>query len=443
MMHQLPKFNSCSIAIIGLGYVGLPLAVEFARSNLKNKNNCFTVYGYDIDSRRINELNNGYDRTNEIKSSNLKNLKNLIITDNSEKLIECDVFIVTVPTPITEAKMPDLNPLINASRLIGAVLKNKNLSSCNPVIIYESTVYPGATEEVCIPEIEKCSALVRNVDFGFGYSPERVNPGDPQNPLTSIVKVTSGSTDQVSYFVDNLYSAIITAGTYSAKSIKIAEAAKVIENTQRDLNVALVNELSMIFKKMNLDTLDVLEAASTKWNFMRFTPGLVGGHCIGVDPYYLLYKSESLGYSPQVVLAGRRINDNYGHWIVEQLIDQLIIAKINPVESNILVLGYTFKENCPDTRNTRVNDILSSLCNLGIQTTLFDPYVQPKAEINGSIHILEELSSKTRYDAVIVAVSHDSFKKMSLSDWESLLSENSLIIDIKGIVPRELNPWRI
>lgn len=445
-MIKLPDFNSCSICVIGLGYVGLPLAVEFAKSINSAQKPRYKVYGYDINSERVNELKNGIDRTQEINPKDLSDLNNIFITQNTSELIECDVFIVTVPTPIDHAKTPDLGPLISASKLIGSIFKDKKSSlnlKYSPVVIYESTVFPGATEDICIPQIELTSGLSNNHDFCTGYSPERVNPGDKNNKISSIIKVTSGSSKDAAHFVDNLYKTIITAGTFLASTIKTAEAAKVIENTQRDLNVALVNELSIIFKKMNIDTLDVIEAASTKWNFLPFKPGLVGGHCIGVDPYYLLYKAEALGYSPQVVLSGRRINDNYGQWIVDQLIVQMIKNNLNPVTSKTLILGYTFKENCPDTRNTRVQDIIDGLRSLQMDTFIVDPYFNNSQDSFEGYGFSSCLDFETTYDAIIVTVAHSQFVELTKDQWKKLQANNCVILDIKGIVPRELCPWRV
>jgi UDP-N-acetyl-D-galactosamine dehydrogenase len=444
-MLKLPNLDSCIICVVGLGYVGLPLAVEFAKRKDSANKSRYRVIGYDINIQRVNELKKGIDYTQEIDSKELSILKNFHITNDIEQLFECDVFIVTVPTPINEAKEPDLSALISASRLVGSIFKKKSTLHLKyaPVVIYESTVFPGATEDICIPQIELTSGLINNKDFYTGYSPERVNPGDKTNTISSIVKVTSGSSKEAALFIDNLYKSIIKAGTFLAKSIKTAEAAKVIENTQRDLNVALVNELSIIFKRMDIDTLDVIEAASTKWNFLPFKPGLVGGHCIGVDPYYLLHKAETLGYSPQVVLSGRRINDNYGHWIVEQLLSQMIISKINPATSRVLILGYTFKEDCPDTRNTRVLDIVNGLIALNVATYIVDPYVNIDMESLQDSSLSNSLTFDTTYDAIVVTVAHSQFKNLSIEQWKMLRSSNSVILDIKGIVPRQLNPWRV
>lgn len=439
---KLPDHKTCKIAIIGLGYVGLPLAVEFSRERLKDKDTPVEVIGFDINSKRVADLKSGIDIMMEFDAAELSSVVNLCITDDQDSLKDIDVYIVTVPTPIDDAKKPDLKPLISASKMIGEALKARdNGSSYNPVIIYESTVYPGATEEVCIPIIEEHSSLVLNKDFGCGYSPERISPGDKKRTLSNITKITSGSSENVSQFVDELYKLIISAGTFRARSIKVAEAAKVIENTQRDLNVALVNELSIIFQKMGIQTLEVLEAAATKWNFLPFKPGLVGGHCIGVDPYYLLYKSEMLGYSPQVVLAGRRINDGYGKWIVDQLIEQMLQKSINPCESDVLVLGYTFKEDCPDTRNTRVKDIVDELVRLNISVTVIDPYIN--ASCAKGLVYSDTIDNSIKYDGIIAAVSHLPYRSLSTEEWRSISKENSVILDIKGIVPLSMAPWRV
>ncbi|MDB2417735.1 nucleotide sugar dehydrogenase, partial [Paracoccaceae bacterium] len=348
------------IAIIGLGYVGLPLAAETSKH--------YEVIGYDISQNRISELKSGFDRTLEISNIQLADSENLKFSDNLADIEECNVYIITVPTPIDINNNPDLSPLINASSKVGSILKHGN------VVIYESTVYPGATEELCVPILEEFSGLKFNCDFFCGYSPERINPGDKVRGITDVVKVTSGSTKETVDFVDDLYAKVIQAGTYKAPSIRVAEAAKVIENTQRDVNVALVNELSMIFNKMDIDTVEVLKAAGTKWNFMPFRPGLVGGHCIGVDPYYLTYKAQSIGYDPKMILSGREINNNMGRYVADCLIRKMIKERIQLVDANVLILGFTFKENCPDVRNTRVVDIVDELKDLGIKVDIYDPW---------------------------------------------------------------------
>ena len=378
MSLSFPPVNSCTVGIIGLGYVGLPLAIELAIQ--KKCSNTLTtinrrVIGFDVNHERLSELRCGIDRTNEVSRQELQNASGLLLTSDPDDLTSVDVFIVTVPTPIDKAKRPDFMPLKKASQTVGMALSaiHKNNPNSTPVVIYESTVYPGATEEICVPILEQTSGLVFNQDFSCGYSPERINPGDKVQGLTNIIKVTSGSTEATAAWVDELYGSIILAGTHKAPSIKVAEAAKVIENTQRDLNIALVNELAIIFKKLNIDTLDVLEAAGSKWNFLPFKPGLVGGHCIGVDPYYLTHKAEETGYHPEVVLAGRRINDRMGEWISEQIVLKLAQKKIPVGGAKALIFGLTFKENCPDLRNTKVIDIIKSLGEYGITSEVYDP----------------------------------------------------------------------
>lgn len=406
------------IAVIGLGYVGLPLAVEYGKKR--------NVLGFDINQRRIDELSEGYDRTLEVDSEELKESKHLSFTFNIEDLADADIYIVTVPTPVNEYKQPDLTPLKMASATVGKTLKKGN------IVIYESTVYPGCTEEDCVPILEKESGLKYNVDFFCGYSPERINPGDKEHRLPTIKKVTSGSTPAIAEEVDQLYKEIITAGTHKAASIKVAEAAKVIENSQRDLNIAFVNELALIFDKMNIDTADVLEAAGTKWNFLPFKPGLVGGHCIGVDPYYLTHKAESLGYHPQVILAGRRINDNMGAYVASSVV-KLMAQKGSVIKgSKALVLGITFKENCPDIRNSKVIDVIHELESYGIDVDTYDPQAdneEVKHEYN--VNLVDKPS--TDYSAIILAVSHNEFKDFNLSNH---LGSNGVTYDIKGFFER-------
>ena len=383
--------STSKIAIIGLGYVGLPLAVEFGKK--------FPVIGFDINQSRIDELSKGYDRTQEVETDNLQSSTLLSFSANINDLVDCNVFIVTVPTPIDRFKKPDLIPLIAASKTVGKVLRKGD------VVIYESTVYPGCTEEDCVPILEKESGLVFNQDFFCGYSPERINPGDKVNTLTKIKKVTSGSTPEIAQFVDSLYGSIITAGTYLATSIKVAEASKAIENAQRDVNISFVNELALIFDKMGIDTTEVLEAAGTKWNFLKFKPGLVGGHCIGVDPYYLLHKSESLGYYPQVILSGRRVNDNMGIFVANKLV-KLLIKKGHKIDGcKVLILGVTFKENCPDIRNSRVIDVYNELKEFGIDVDVYDPWAD-KHEVSEEygIQLLDQLGTGLRrYLAMCIA----------------------------------------
>jgi len=423
------KLESTKIGVIGLGYVGLPLAVEFAKK--------YSVVGFDISEKRVSELNSGNDFTLEIETSDLKNaLENTLkISSKAEDLSSCNVFIVTVPTPVDESKKPDLNPLLKASELLGKILKKGD------VVIYESTTYPGCTEEDCIPILEKHSALQYNIDFFAGYSPERINPGDKINTLTKIKKVTSGSTTEVADFVDNLYASIIEAGTFKARSIKVAEASKAIENAQRDVNISFVNELAIIFERMGIDTNDVLEAASSKWNFLKYKPGLVGGHCISVDPYYLAYKSEKLGYLPNVILSGRRVNDNMGQFIANKVIKLLIHKGFTIKNSKVLILGFTFKENCPDIRNTKIIDIFKELKEFGCDTTIYDPWAK-KVEVEHEYHISIEniLQADTKYDAIILGVAHKEFATINI---KNLVNQNGVIYDCKGFLDRELVDARL
>ena len=418
-MHSISQPENIKIAIIGLGYVGLPLAVEFGKK--------YSVLGFDINQTRIDELTNGFDRTQEMTVEELKSLQYLSFSTDKAALKNCNIFIVTVPTPIDKYKKPDLTPLLSASKTVGKFLKK------NDLVIYESTVYPGCTEEDCVPVLEKESGLKFNQDFFCGYSPERINPGDKINTLTKIKKVTSGSTPEIANFVDDLYSSIIEAGTYKATSLKVAEASKAIENAQRDVNISFVNELALIFDKMGIDTSEVLEAAGTKWNFLQFKPGLVGGHCIGVDPYYLLHKSESLGYYPQVILSGRRVNDNMGIFVANKMI-KLLIKKGHKIEgSKVLILGITFKENCPDIRNSRVIDVYQELKEFGVQVEVYDPWAskhEVKEEYN--IELLDNL--KDKYDGILLAVSHDEYKSVNL---ENFKNTNAIIFDIKGIYDKD------
>lgn len=410
--------NPKNIAIIGLGYVGLPLAVEFGKK--------FKVLGFDINKIRIDELNNGIDRTLESTYEELKSAIDLNFTSNEKKLGSCNIFIVTVPTPIDKFKAPNLSPLLLASKTIGKYLKKGD------VVIYESTVYPGCTEEECVPVLEKHSNLKFNIDFFCGYSPERINPGDKINTLTKIKKVTSGSTPEVAIFIDNLYKSIITAGTHLAPNIKVAEASKAIENAQRDVNISFVNELALIFDRIGIDTQDVLDAAGTKWNFLKYKPGLVGGHCIGVDPYYLAHKAQSLGYYPEVILSGRRVNDNMGMFIANKVVKLMIQNEIIIKGAKVLLLGVTFKENCPDIRNSKVVDIYNELKQFGLDVDVYDPNVDfqdVKNEYN--IEIVDKLS---KYDSIILAVSHNEFLNLN---YESLkLNKNSIVYDIKSVLNR-------
>ena len=408
------------ISIIGLGYVGLPLAVEFSK--------IFQVIGYDIDESRVKELKKFIDRTNEVSSLDLKSQsKKIIFTNQIESIQNSDFIIVTVPTPINQYKQPNLNPLINATKDLSKFVRK------NTIIIYESTVFPGCTEEVCVPIIEDITGLTYNEDFFCGYSPERINPGDKINTLTKIKKITSGSNEETSEHVDNLYNKIIKAGTYKAPSIKVAEAAKAIENAQRDLNISFVNELAIIFDRMNIDTDDVLKAAGTKWNFLHFKPGLVGGHCISVDPYYLTSKSESLGYYPEVILSGRRVNDNMPKFISSKSIKLLIKNGIDLNNCKALILGITFKENCPDTRNTKVIDIYKELSEYGITVDVFDPYASQEQVFNDyKIKLVNKLK---KYELIILAVAHSDFKKLKINKLKS--SERSVVFDLKCMLNRE------
>ncbi len=414
-----------SIAIIGLGYVGFPLAVEFGK--------LYPTLGFDIDSTRISELNRGYDRTQEVSDAQLKASAQLKFSSELNDLSGCNTFIVTVPTPIDHFKKPDLGPLLKASEMIGSVLKKGD------VVIYESTVYPGCTEEDCVPVLEKRSGLKFNEDFFCGYSPERINPGDKVNTLTKIKKVTSGSTPEIAEWVDQLYRSIIVAGTHKASSIKVAEASKAIENAQRDVNISFVNELALIFDRMGIDTSEVLEAAGTKWNFLNFKPGLVGGHCIGVDPYYLLHKSESLGYYPQVILSGRRVNDNMGLFVANKLVKLLIQKGKKIGGAKTLMLGITFKENCPDIRNSRVVDIYRELRDFGMEVDVYDPWAN-KAEVKKEhgIDLVSELAST--YDAIVLTVAHQEFLNLPFA---SLKAENGIIFDIKSVLDRTLVDARL
>jgi UDP-N-acetyl-D-glucosamine/UDP-N-acetyl-D-galactosamine dehydrogenase len=410
------------IAIVGLGYVGLPLAVEFGKQ--------YTTIGFDINERRVAELRKSVDGTLEVTPDELRASARLTFSTHLEDLRPANVFIVTVPTPVDEHKNPDLSPLEKASETVGKVIKKGD------VVVYESTVYPGATEEYCVPVIERVSGMKCNEDFFVGYSPERINPGDKEHRLTSITKITSGSTPEAADFVDALYGSIITAGTHKASSIKVAEAAKVIENTQRDLNIALMNELAIIFRKMGIDTEDVLQAAGTKWNFLSFRPGLVGGHCIGVDPYYLTHKAEALGYHPQVILAGRRINDNMGGYIVGQLIKQMIKRRIQIENANVLFMGMTFKENCPDLRNTKIVDSINKLKEYNINVDVYDPWVNAESAQHeyGITPIPEPAPGK--YDAIVLAVAHSQFREIGTARLRRLGKERHVLFDLKYVLPK-------
>jgi len=415
--------NNKKIALIGLGYVGLPLSVEFGK---KRK-----VIGYDIDEDRVNELINGYDSTLETTPEELSKAVHLSYSTTIKDIEDCKIFIVTVPTPIDSVKKPDLSYLEKSSKLVGGILKHGD------IVIYESTVFPGATEEICVPILEKESGLIFNKGFFCGYSPERINPGDKSHRLSSIKKVTSGSTPEIADEIDNLYKEIISAGTFKASSIKVAEAAKVIENTQRDVNIALINELSLIFNKLGIDTESVLEAAGTKWNFLPFKPGLVGGHCIGVDPYYLTHKAIEVGYNPEMILAGRKLNDNMGRYIADQVSNLMNKNHIEIYDSNVLIMGFTFKENCPDIRNTRVIDIVTALRGQNINVDIYDPWVDLKRAKQEYNEDIKETLEDAKYDAIVLAVAHDDFKKIPLSQIKALGKKKHVIYDIKYLFKSE------
>ena len=426
---MIRDLNNINIAIIGLGYVGLPLAVEFGKK--------YQTLGFDINQARIDELKNGTDSTLEVSDEELAATTDLSFSCIVEELKIANIYIVTVPTPIDNHKQPDLTPLVKASEMLGKVV------SKGDIVIYESTVYPGATEEACIPVVERVSGLTFNEDFYAGYSPERINPGDKEHRVTNILKVTSGSTPEIATIVDDLYSSIIIAGTHKASSIKVAEAAKVIENTQRDVNIALINELSIIFNKLNIDTLEVLEAAGTKWNFLPFRPGLVGGHCIGVDPYSLTHKAQSVGYHPEMLLAGRRLNDGMGAYVVSQLVKNMLHKRIQVEDANVLVMGLTFKENCPDLRNTKIVDVVSELKEYNMNVDITDPWCSSEqAEHEYGLSLVEEpkLSS---YDAIILAVSHNEFKVLGIDKIRALGKANHVLYDLKYILPKDSVDMRL
>ena len=421
------------IAIIGLGYVGLPLAVAFAEH--------YPTVGFDINRKRIDELQKGLDHTQEMDRDRLQGVlssteeNGLTLTDNNEQLSDCMVFIVTVPTPITKFKTPDLGPLLAASATVGRALKSGD------IVIYESTVYPGCTEEDCVPVLEKASGLKYNVNFFCGYSPERINPGDRKNTLETIQKVVSGSTEEVAEKVEILYRSIVPAGTFRASSIKVAEACKAIENAQRDVNISFVNELSLIFDRMGIDTQEVLEAAATKWNFLKFTPGLVGGHCIGVDPYYLMHKSQCLGYNPQVILSGRSVNDGMGRFVASKTVKLMIRHGIRIVGSRVLVLGFTFKENCPDTRNTKVVDVIDELMDFGIHVDVYDPHaLRDEVKAEYAIDLLSQQPDPKQYDGIILTVAHDEFRSI---DFSFVRNQSTVLFDVKGILDKSLVHGRL
>lgn len=414
------SLDNLKIGIIGLGYVGLPLAVEFGKK--------YKTLGFDINQTRVNELKTGHDSTMEVTPKELENTHLLEFSFDDVNLKNCNIYIVTVPTPIDDNNAPDLTPLRKASELIGHYVKKDD------VVIYESTVYPGATEEVCIPIIEKVSGLIFNTDFFAGYSPERINPGDKVNTLTKIKKITSGSTPQAADFVDSLYRTIITAGTYKASSLKVAEAAKVIENTQRDLNIAIINEFAKIFNKLGIDTEEVLNAAGTKWNFLKFKPGLVGGHCISVDPYYLTYKAQEVGYRPEVILAGRRINDGMGEYVATQLVKKLSSRKIHIDEAKVLILGFTFKGDCPDVRNTKIVDIVKELIDFNMSVDVYDNWASATAvKSEYGIDLITSLDNG-KYDAIVLAVDHNEFKLMGVDTLRALGKQNHVLYDVKHVL---------
>ena len=416
------NIDNSRIGIIGLGYVGLPLAVEFGKQ--------LPTIGLDINEKRIAELKSGTDSTLELKPEQLAQASMLTFTTQVRDIESCNIYIITVPTPVDKLKRPDLSPLQAASKLVGQILKGDD------VVIFESTVYPGATEEICVPVLEAASNLTYNRDFFVGYSPERINPGDKKHGLTSILKITAGSTPEVANLVDTLYQKIITAGTHKATSIRVAEAAKVIENIQRDVNIALINELAQIFHKVGIDTLEVLEAAETKWNFLPFRPGLVGGHCIGVDPYYLTHKAQEAGYQPNIIPSSRRINDGMGEYVADRVIKLMASRKINIVEANILILGFAFKENCPDLRNTRVIDIIEALKTLHANIEVYDPWVVAEdAHREYSIELINE-PMQNHYDAIILAVAHEQFAQMSVNGIRAYGKKNSILFDVKYVLPK-------
>ncbi len=428
-MDSLFNIDERKVAIIGLGYVGLPLAIEFAKHR--------PVMAFDIDTQRISALKEHHDVTMEVSQTELKEAKLLCFTTDLSELAFCDTFIVTVPTPIDAQKAPNFSFLINASEMLGPLLKQ------NDIVIYESTVYPGAIEEICVPVLVQHSALHYNQDFFVGYSPERVNPGDKTRRISTIKKITAGSTPEAATLVDTLYQQIVTAGTHKVSSIKVAEAAKVIENTQRDLNIALINELAMIFNKLDIDTEEVLQAAETKWNFLSFRPGLVGGHCIGVDPYYLTQKAESVGYRPEIILAGRRLNDSMGNYVVSQTIKMMLKKKIPIDGARILIMGVTFKENCPDLRNSQIINVISELQEYNATIDVYDPWVSPnEASEKYGLSVLSHPTANT-YDAIILAVAHHQFKTMGEAVIHSFGKDNHILYDLKYILPKHASDLRL
>lgn len=432
---MLPELSGVKVAVLGLGYVGLPLAVEFAKK--------YPTLGFDVNQARVDQLKQGHDGTNEVNSTELLAAQQcndshpgLSFSTDLDELSASQVFVVTVPTPINDQNQPDFTPLQKASETVGSILK------AGDIVIYESTVFPGLTEEICVPILERVSGLTFNQNFYAGYSPERINPGDPNRRLPDIKKVTAGSTPEVATFVDDLYASIITAGTFKASSIRVAEAAKVIENTQRDVNIALINELAMIFNRAGIDTDEVLEAAGTKWNFLPFRPGLVGGHCIGVDPYYLTYKALELGYHPEMILAGRRINDNMSSYIANQVIMLMTKRRIQVVDSKVLVLGLTFKENCPDVRNTKVTDVIKNLAALNIEVDVYDPWVNPD-DVSPKDYRLVKQPEAGSYDGIILAVSHRQFAEMGVEALRKFGKAEHILYDVKGLFDKHAVDGRL
>ena len=420
-MINIEKMN---IAVIGLGYVGLPLAVEFGKK--------FNVVGFDLDETRVKELHNRFDRTNELTDSGLLVLEKIKITTNIEDISNSDIYIITVPTPVDKNNKPNLKPMISASEMVASLLKRNNL------VIYESTVFPGCTEEICVPILEKGSSLKYNTEFFCGYSPERINPGDQVHTFTNITKIVSGSNKETLDIVDMLYRSVVTAGTYKASSIKVAEAAKVIENTQRDVNIAFINELAIVFDRLNINTNEVLEAASTKWNFLPFKPGLVGGHCIGVDPYYLTHKAIEVGYHPEIILAGRKINDSMGTFIANKTVSEIVRKDINPINAKITIMGLAFKENCPDFRNTKVLTIIEKLNDYNCQISIADSWVLEEDVRNNLGINLISIDDIFEQDAIIIAVGHREYCKFKIVDWEKMLKPNGVIIDVKSLYNSKL-----
>lgn len=447
-IKKLPDLLNCRVCIIGLGYVGLPLAIEFSKVKkclISNKIINRKVIGFDLNKKRVKELISGQDSTKEIDDKDIKELSSINFVYNLETKIDADVFIISVPTPIDESNNPDLTFLKSATESVAHFIKNRDLDTA-PIMILESTVYPGTTENICVPILEKITGQKLNKDFYCGYSPERINPGDKTHRLTSIVKVTSGSNSETANWINDLYGSIIKAGTYKAKNIKVAEAAKVIENTQRDLNIALVNEIAKICNLINIDTLDVLDAAESKWNFLPFRPGLVGGHCISVDPYYLTYIAKQNGYDTDIVLAGRNLNDGMSEWIIKKIILEAHSKKIKISDSKILLLGLTFKENCPDTRNSKILDVIKILNKKDKVPYIYDPYIKDEAklkDINFKLLTESPLDQKNKYDLVIISTAHNEFKNIETSKWKKILKEKHIIYDLKGILPRSLKALRI